>query len=103
MTAIPTTFGTGGSGVAPAGSSTPTLADTLRDAADDFAELRTELLKCGAIFTDLINIRPCLVALTAKLDSDTGVADTDYAASCDPTALSTTANPNPAAMATTKA
>jgi len=103
MAAIPTTFGSGGSGVAPAGSSTPTLATCLRDAADDFAELRTELLKAGAVFTDLTNIRTGLVAVTAKLDSDTGVADTNFAASCDPTALSTTANPNPAAMSTTKA
>ncbi|MCP4573224.1 MAG: hypothetical protein GY838_12795 [bacterium] len=38
MTAIPTTFGSGGANLAPGGAAgTPTLADTLREIADDVA------------------------------------------------------------------
>lgn len=41
------------------------------------------------MLTDLTNIRTAIVAITAKLDSDGGVTDTDYHDS-DPAALETT-------------
>lgn len=37
MTAISTNFGEGGANLAPDGAGEPTLADTLRDVADDLA------------------------------------------------------------------
>lgn len=72
MATILPNFGTGGSGLAPNGSRTPSLATCLRDIADDLTALR------GAI-----------VAITAKLDADSGVGDTNYAATLDPPALKT--------------
>ena len=43
MATIPTTFGSGGSGLAPGGSAgTPSLATVLRDIADDLGALQPE-------------------------------------------------------------
>ena len=39
------------------------------------------------IAVDLAAIRAAIVAITAKLDLDGGVTGTDYAATCDPAAL----------------
>lgn len=39
--------------------------------------------------TDLAAMRAAFVALTAKLDADAGVTDTDYAATLNPPALTT--------------
>ena len=75
--AIPTNFGQGGAGLTPENATGgPTLATALRDAATDLAALR------GAI-----------VAITAKLDADSGDTggDSNYAATCDPAALTITA------------
>jgi hypothetical protein len=47
---IPKLFGTGGSGVPPAGSSEPTLKDILWDEADDLETLRT---KYNALLTKI--------------------------------------------------
>jgi hypothetical protein len=72
--AIKVTFGTGGSGLTPGGSSgDPTLANALRDGVDDNTELRTQL-----------------IALLAKLDADAGVTDTDYESTLTPAALTLT-------------
>jgi hypothetical protein len=38
---------------------------------------------------DLANLRAAFVALTAKLDADVGVTDTNYAATTNPAALFT--------------
>ena len=46
------------------------LAEDMRDVADDLAALRA-----------------AIVGITAKLDADAGVTDTDYAATWDPAAL----------------
>ena len=76
MTAIKSTFGTGGSGLTPKGTSSPALATTLREVADDLAELRTQF-----------------IALLAKLDLDaanTQLNDTDYESGLTPAALKTT-------------
>ena len=73
--AIPTNFGQGGAGLTPENATGgPILATALRDAA-----------------TDLGVLRAAIVAITAKLDADAGVTDTDYAATCDPAAMTITA------------
>jgi len=64
MATVTVKFGSGGSGLTPNDSQgTPSLATVLRDGIDDVTELRTQL-----------------TALLAKLDADTGTADSDYAA-----------------------
>lgn len=49
--------------------------------------------------TDIAAQRTAILAITAKLDADGGVTDTNYAATCNPAAL--TASPAPAALGTT--
>ncbi|OHD18506.1 MAG: hypothetical protein A2Y38_13890 [Spirochaetes bacterium GWB1_59_5] len=71
MATITTLFGSGGAGLFPGGQ-TPSIADALRDIADDLAALRTKF-----------------VATLVKLDADAGVTDTDYAATQTPAALLT--------------
>lgn len=44
----------------------------------------------NAVQTDLAALRAAVVAITAKLDADGGVTDTNYAATCNPAALETT-------------
>ena len=46
--------------------------------------LRTQF---NALLADYTLLRTAFVALTAKLDADTGITDTDYAATMDPTAI----------------
>lgn len=43
-----------------------------------------------AILADLTALRAAVVAITAKLDADAGVTDTNYAATCNPAALTLT-------------
>lgn len=42
------------------------------------------------ILTDLTALRASITGITAQLDADAGVTDTDYAANNDPAALTTT-------------
>lgn len=42
------------------------------------------------IVTDLAALRTAITGITAKLDADAGVTDTNYAATHDPAALVTT-------------
>jgi plasmid maintenance system antidote protein VapI len=51
------------------------------------AELKVD---ADAAFADLTAIRAAIVAITAKLDADAGVTDVNYAATCDPAALTIT-------------
>lgn len=44
-----------------------------------------------SIQSDLAALRAAIVAITAKLDADGGVTDTNFAATCNPAALGTTA------------
>jgi hypothetical protein len=44
----------------------------------------------SAALTDLTALRTSIVAVTAKLDADGGVSGTDFAATCDPAALTVT-------------
>lgn len=48
------------------------------------------LLLHNAMLADLTALRAAVVAITAKLDADGGVTDTNYAATCNPAALETT-------------
>jgi len=41
----------------------------------------------SAIQSDLAGLRASVVGVTAQLDADTGITDTDYAANNDPAAL----------------
>lgn len=43
----------------------------------------------GALLADVTALRTAILAITAKLDADGGVTDADYAATCDPAALTT--------------
>lgn len=54
MTAIPKNMGEGGANVAPEGTGTPTLAQTLRDVADDLASVKGATIAAPALlaFTD---------------------------------------------------
>jgi len=73
MASITTQFGTGGANLAPQDAQgAPSLATALRDIAADLAVLHA-----------------AIVGITAKLDADAGVTDTDYASTLDPIALVT--------------
>lgn len=82
MATITTNFGFGGANLTPGGASgTPTLAEALRDVADDLTELRTQF-----------------IALLAKMDTDfTGQngavinsgLDVNYESTLTPSALLT--------------
>lgn len=73
MATITKQFGSGGANLVPNGSGgTPTLADALRDVADDLAVLRA-----------------AIVGVNAKLDADAGVTDTNYTATWTPATLKT--------------
>mgnify|MGYP001606871411 CR=1 FL=1 len=81
MATILTTFGSGGANLVPGGTGgSPSLATSLRDAADDLATIKTF---CNSL-------RTAYNATLAKLDADAGVTDTNYAAT----------NPAPAAIGT---
>lgn len=72
MTTINENFGAGGANLTDKGHGEVTLAETLRDVADDLAALRA-----------------AFVGVTAKLDLDVGVTDDNYAELHDPAALTT--------------
>jgi hypothetical protein len=56
-------------------------------APSDYASIRTFSGECEA---DVAALRAAIVGITAKLDADGGVTDTDYAANNDPAAAVTT-------------
>lgn len=70
MSAISTSFGTGGSNLTP--EQNPSLATALREICDDLTELRAQL-----------------IATLAKLDLDVGVTDVNYESTLTPAALTT--------------
>ncbi len=45
-----------------------------------------------SMVVDLAALRASIVAITAQLDADAGVTDTDYASNCDPAALTTSSD-----------
>lgn len=71
------------------------IVDIVNELQEDHATNKTmtdELnLDGDRTFADLTAIRAAVVAITAKLDADGGVTDTNYAATCNPAALTNTA------------
>lgn len=65
----------------------PTTKAILRDMAADIAAQTT-----AAVVADLAALRAAIVAITAKLDADVGVTDTNYAATTNPAAMTATAS-----------
>jgi len=57
---------------------------------DDNSDHATQILVLNALLADITAIRTALVGITAKLDADAGITDTNYAATWDPAALTTT-------------
>ena len=57
-------------------------------ALSDHSSVSTLLL---SLLADITAVRTAVVAINAKLDADAGVTDTNYAATCAPAALTTTA------------
>lgn len=74
MAEVPSNFGSGGSGVPPAGSATPSLRDILFDIADDLGDVKVAAIAtpdAGASYTAneqaLLNeIKAALNAIAAK-------------------------------------
>lgn len=56
----------------------------------------------ATLLTDIAAIRTGLVGVTAKLDADAGVTDTNYAATHDPAAISTASLSNSTAITLNK-
>jgi len=83
-----------------------TLTDELHDDHAIFITLCTELeLDLEAAVADITAMRAAIVGITAKLDADGGVTDTNYAATWDPAAQTSTviAAPQVATITATKA
>jgi hypothetical protein len=64
------------------------LVKLLNNIVDAINEINTD---GDAYFADITALRAAVVAITAKLDADGGVTDTNYAATCNPAAVTSTA------------
>lgn len=69
------------------------LVRFMKNTRDAVNEMNTD---ADAAFADLTALRNAVLAITAKLDLDAGVTDTNYAAACNPAALTATAIAAPA-------
>lgn len=71
-TAIPTTFGEGGSGLTPGGNGSPTLAGALREAAADLAALKgaTVAAISGSAVTAIVTADASDAATTQALANE---------------------------------
>ena len=71
------------------------LVDAVNELIADHATFKTVVdemnTDADAVFADLTAIRTAVVGITAKLDADAGVTDTNYASTLDPAALTATA------------
>lgn len=56
----------------------------------DYREAQQLKFLLDAILADITALRASILLITAKLDADATVTDTNYAATCDPAALTTT-------------
>lgn len=68
------------------------MAESIKQRISTLSDVRDqrELKKVlDAMLTDITALRTAIVAITAKLDADATVTDTNYAATCDPAALTT--------------
>jgi len=63
----------------------------LSNHADKGARGRSQRTLLASAQTDIANLRAAVVAITAKLDADVGVTDTNYASTTNPAALNLTA------------
>lgn len=63
------------------------MPEITASASLDHAETQALL---EAVLVDLTALRGAIVGITAQLDADAGVTDTDYAANNDPAALTVT-------------
>jgi len=101
-------YGTGGSGLqSSSGSGTgagslrhPPIATVLRDIAADLLASKAEALvaRGNALVVDITSSRTKFIAMCTALDGDSGVADTDYAATQSPAALTAAAIVAPSAL-----
>ncbi len=71
------------------------LYNVLSNALDIVNELQADH---ATMLADITAIRAAIVAITAQLDLDSGVNDTDYASNNDPAALTTSALTNNTAL-----
>lgn len=69
----------------------PQVPDSMGSELVEESTSTDELLQAAA--TDIAALRGAIVALTAKLDADAGVTDTNYAATIDPPAAELTPRP----------
>lgn len=66
------------------------MTRSVKQTANRLAPNQLEVYKLlTAVYTDLAALRAAVVAITAKLDLDATVTDTDYASTCNPAALQT--------------
>jgi hypothetical protein len=101
-------FGTGGAGLNPApGSATsngskrhPPLAEALRSIVDDLVAAKAEVgvSRGNALLVDVTDLRTKFIAALTALDGDSGVTDTNYAATQSPAALTATAILSPSQL-----
>lgn len=56
----------------------------------DYREAQQLKFLLDAMLADITALRASILLITAKLDADVGVTDTNYAATCNPAALTTT-------------
>lgn len=65
------------------------IKERMQSKAPAFSAYDQRLL-LEAVLADLTALRAAIVAITAKLDADAGVTDTNYAATTNPAALTLT-------------
>lgn len=93
MTAIKKSHFSGGSKLVPDGGPADSLADILRDIADDLLDIKSDagVSRGNALVVDIADLRTKFIAAMAALDGDSGVTDTNYAALETPAALTASA------------
>jgi len=75
------------------------LVKYLQNVRDLVNELQTDH---ATLLADVTAIRTAVTGITAQLDADAGVTDTDYASSNDPAALTTASLTNTTALTLNK-
>lgn len=77
------------------GLNQPDLVRLLQNLRDVVNELQTDH---ATLLADITAIRNAVVGITAQLDADIGVTDTDFASSNDPAAITTASLTNSTAI-----
>ncbi len=93
MVAIRKKHFTGGAKLTPDGGARDDLAEILRDVADDLTNSKADaaVSRGNALVVDLADLRTKFIAALGALDGDSGVTDTNYAATQSPAALTAAA------------